>query len=39
VEYSLSELGDAMRPIISPMGAWGVQYKESLACSPGDGLA
>ena len=29
VEYSLSELGESMRPIISSMEAWGTAYKES----------
>lgn len=27
VEYSLSELGESMRPIISAMEAWGNEYK------------
>lgn len=26
VEYSLSELGDSMRPIIDSMSAWGIEY-------------
>lgn len=30
VEYSLSELGETMRPIIEAMEAWGVRYKQSL---------
>ena len=29
VEYSLSELGESMRPIIKSMEAWGTAYKES----------
>ena len=29
VEYSLSELGDSMRPIISVLDKWGTAYKES----------
>ncbi|MBQ8935773.1 MAG: helix-turn-helix transcriptional regulator [Oscillospiraceae bacterium] len=40
VEYSLSELGESMRPIINSMEAWGTDYKkrievlssESIAC-------
>ncbi len=28
VEYGLSELGEAMRPIIASMEAWGKTYKE-----------
>ena len=30
VEYSLSELGESMRPIIQSMEAWGTAYKESI---------
>ena len=30
VEYSLSELGERMRPIIKSMELWGIEYKESL---------
>ena len=30
VEYSLSELGESMRPIIKSMEVWGTAYKESL---------
>ena len=30
VEYSLSELGESMRPIIEAMEAWGNEYKASL---------
>lgn len=29
VEYSLSELGESMRPILSSMEQWGKNYKES----------
>lgn len=28
VEYSLSELGESMRPIISAMETWGTNYKK-----------
>ena len=28
VEYSLSELGESMRPIIKAMEQWGISYKE-----------
>jgi DNA-binding HxlR family transcriptional regulator len=28
VEYSLSELGDTMRPIIKAMETWGIGYQE-----------
>lgn len=31
VEYSLSELGGTMRPIIAQLGEWGVAYKEMFA--------
>ena len=30
VEYSLSEVGESMRPIIAAMEAWGKNYKENL---------
>ncbi|MDR1620070.1 MAG: helix-turn-helix transcriptional regulator [Clostridiales bacterium] len=31
VEYSLSELGETMRPIISAMESWGKEYKAIVA--------
>ena len=31
VEYSLSELGESMRPIMSAMEAWGKDYKEKIS--------
>ena len=31
VEYSLTELGESMRPIIKSMENWGMAYKEQLA--------
>lgn len=30
VEYSLSELGETMRPVLDSMQAWGENYKNSL---------
>lgn len=30
VEYSLSDLGESMRPILDAMQAWGVEYKRRL---------
>ena len=30
VEYSLSELGDSMRPIINAMQEWGLAYQKQL---------
>jgi DNA-binding HxlR family transcriptional regulator len=30
VEYSLSELGESLKPILDSMVAWGTQYKENL---------
>lgn len=30
VEYSLSELGESMRPIIKSMEDWGISYKNSI---------
>ena len=29
VEYSLSELGETMRPILDAMAEWGTAYKEN----------
>lgn len=29
VEYSLSELGESMRPIMDAMAVWGTEYKKS----------
>lgn len=29
VEYSLSELGETLRPILDAMQAWGIEYKEN----------
>ena len=31
VEYSLSELGETMRPVLDSMQAWGENYKKNLA--------
>lgn len=30
VEYSLSELGESMRPIINSMEEWGLDYKKNM---------
>ena len=30
VEYSLSELGESMRPILDAMKEWGINYKKKL---------
>ena len=30
VEYSLSPLGESMRPVISVMEEWGTEYKKSI---------
>lgn len=30
VEYSLSELGESMRPIMKAMEIWGIEYKKGL---------
>jgi len=30
VEYSLSEIGETMRPIIKAMETWGTEYKQNL---------
>ncbi|MCD8051269.1 MAG: helix-turn-helix transcriptional regulator [Clostridiales bacterium] len=31
VEYSLSELGESMKPILNAMEAWGTEYKNNLS--------
>ncbi|MDE7362320.1 MAG: helix-turn-helix transcriptional regulator [Oscillospiraceae bacterium] len=31
VEYSLSELGESMRPILDAMMVWGEEYKKNMA--------
>ena len=31
VEYSLSELGESMRPILNSMEQWGLSYKNTLS--------
>ena len=31
VEYSLSELGESMRPVITSMEQWGLAYKQQVA--------
>jgi DNA-binding HxlR family transcriptional regulator len=31
VEYSLSELGESMRPILMSMQTWGADYKQKMA--------
>lgn len=30
VEYSLSEIGETMRPLIDQMAKWGTEYKKSI---------
>lgn len=37
VEYSLSELGESMRPVIKAMEDWGRSYKQSLEAAEGSG--
>ena len=34
VEYSLSELGESMRPIIKTMESWGMAYRELMREGP-----
>jgi DNA-binding HxlR family transcriptional regulator len=31
VEYSLTELGESMRPILESMQAWGNNYKQMMS--------
>lgn len=33
VEYSLSELGESMRPIINAMEQWGTSYRNKRDCN------
>jgi len=37
VEYSLTELGESMRPIIKSMESWGMAYKEQMQEEQYDG--
>jgi DNA-binding HxlR family transcriptional regulator len=34
VEYSLSELGESLRPVIDILKAWGESHQERLSCAP-----
>src|SRR6516164_1543041 len=34
VEYSLSEIGESLRPVIDILKAWGERHQERLSCSP-----
>lgn len=34
VEYSLSELGESLRPVIDVLKAWGESHHQSLSCAP-----
>lgn len=36
VEYSLSELGESLRPIIKAMEVWGTNYKNSILARKAD---
>jgi DNA-binding HxlR family transcriptional regulator len=34
VEYSLSEVGESLRPVIDILKAWGESHQERLSCGP-----
>ena len=34
VEYTLSEIGESLRPVIETLRAWGESHREQLSCAP-----
>src|ERR1700730_18838210 len=34
VEYTLSEIGESLRPVIDTLKAWGERHQERLSCAP-----
>src|SRR5246127_4750726 len=34
VEYTLSEIGESLRPVIDTLKAWGERHRERLSCAP-----
>jgi DNA-binding HxlR family transcriptional regulator len=34
VEYTLSEIGESLRPVIETLRAWGEGHQERLSCAP-----
>ena len=34
VEYTLSEIGESLRPVIDMLKAWGESHRERLSCGP-----
>ena len=34
VEYTLSEIGESLRPVIDMLKAWGERHQEQLSCAP-----
>ena len=34
VEYTLSEIGESLRPVIETLRAWGEGHRERLSCAP-----
>jgi DNA-binding HxlR family transcriptional regulator len=34
VEYTLSEIGESLRPVIETLRAWGEGHQERLSCGP-----
>ncbi|MBV9531109.1 MAG: helix-turn-helix transcriptional regulator [Bradyrhizobium sp.] len=37
VEYSLSEIGKSLRPVIETLKAWGEKHQQPLSCAPAPG--
>ena len=34
VEYTLSEIGESLRPVIDTLKAWGESHRDRLSCGP-----
>ena len=34
VEYTLSDVGESLRPVIDTLRAWGESHQERLSCAP-----
>jgi hypothetical protein len=34
VDYSLSDVGESLRPVIDILKAWGESHRERLSCAP-----
>ena len=38
VEYTLSEIGESLRPVIDVLKEWGESHRERLSCAPEGGI-